>query len=112
MKTLITVALLSAGILGARAQSDMIILQRARNLQNANNQQVNSERAADAAANNPAPPAPAPGSPAAIVAAPPPVPVVAPVPPPPPLTAELKQNLDKLGADLTAIKAGSNVTDD
>jgi hypothetical protein len=110
MKTLIALALLSAGILTGRGQSDRISLHRARNLQNANNQAVRAQNAAD----NAAPPAAAPGSPAPapVVAAPLPAPVVAAVPAPPPITAELKQSLDKLGGDLTALKSTTNATDD
>jgi hypothetical protein len=75
----------------APAQSDMIIKQRAKNLANANN--------------NPDQEAP----PAGVPATPPPP------PPPPPLSPaeqEIKRNLEKLEADLTAIKSGVEVAAD
>ena len=75
----------------APAQSDMIIKQRAKNLANANN--------------NPDQEAPTAGVPAT-----PPPP-----PPPPPLSPaeqEIKRNLEKLEADLTAIKSGVEVAAD
>jgi len=75
----------------APAQSDMIIKQRAKNLANANN--------------NPDQEAP----PAGVPATPPPP------PPPPPLSPaeqEIKRNLEKLEADLTAIKSGVEVSAD
>ena len=85
---------------GIQAQSDMIIKQRAKDLRSANDAQENARRAAD----TPAPAAPAPA----------PNPVVAPAPATPPVTTqvdtELKNNLDKLGADLGAIKGGTGTS--
>ena len=74
----------------ARAQSDMIIKQRAKNLANANN------------AEQGAPPASPPVAP----------PSAPPTPPPSPAEQEIKRNVDKLEADLTAIKSGVDTPDD
>jgi hypothetical protein len=79
--------MLLLGSLTARAQSDMIIKQRARALQNGNNAQPAA----------PPPAAPAPAAPT--------------VPPPPQgMSADQKVLVDKLEADLTAIKPGSTNT--
>ena len=75
----------------APAQSDMIIKQRARDLQNANNAQEG------------APPAASPGTP------PPAVPAA---PPLSPAEQEIKRNVEKLGTDLAAIKSGAEVSAD
>ena len=74
----------------APAQSDMIIKQRARNLGNADNAQQET------------PPAGSPGAP----------PAAPPAPPPSPAEQEIKRNVDKLETDLTAIKAGVDVSND
>lgn len=74
----------------ARAQSDMIIKQRAKNLANANN------------AEQGAPPASPPVAP----------PSAPPAPPPSPAEQKIKRNVDKLEADLTAIKSGVDASDD
>ncbi len=89
LSTLLALALIQAGST-ARAQSDLIIKQRAKNLANANN------------AAQGAPPANSPGAPPAAPAA----------PPPSPAEQEMKRNLDKLEADLVAIKAGADVPAD
>jgi hypothetical protein len=86
---LLALSIIQAGFT-ARAQSDLIIKQRAKNLANANN------------AEQGAPPA---GPPVAPPSAPP-------APPPSPAEQEIKRNVDKLEADLTAIKSGVDVSDD
>ena len=87
-------AFIVAGSFSVRAQSDMIIKQRAKNLQNTANQQPG-----DAAPAAPAPPStPAP-------AAPPP-PVVSAV------SAQLKENLNTLAADLTTMKSSAVLTNE
>lgn len=79
------------GHVTAHAQSDLIIKQRAKGIRDANNAQQGVPP--------PAAPAPAPAAPA--------------VPPPPAgMSAEQKALVDKLEADLTAIKPGAtNLTD-
>jgi septal ring factor EnvC (AmiA/AmiB activator) len=89
ISTFLALLIIQAGST-ALAQSDMIIKQRAKNLANANN------------AEQEAPPA---GFPA-------PPPAAPPAPPPSPAEQEIKRNLDKLEADLTAIKSGVDVSDD
>jgi hypothetical protein len=78
----------------APAQSDMIIKQRAKNLANAGANAGNDQEGS--------PPAGAP-------AAPPPAPAA---PPLSPAEQEIKRNVDKLEADLTAIKSGVDVSED
>ncbi len=96
MKQLIAfvLAFIFAGNLSVRAQSDMIIKQRAKNLQNTVNQQ------------------PGEGAPAA--PAPPPAPApAAPTPPPPVVTAvdaQLKDNLDRLDSDISAMRYAAAVS--
>ena len=89
--------LVAAGNITLRAQSDMIIKQRAKDLRNANDAQVRAQDGRDT---------PAPANQA---------PVPAPAPPPPPPSQaeiELKQNLDKLQTDLVAIKPGAPAGDE
>ena len=96
MKPLIAfvLAFIFAGSLSVRAQSDMIIKQRAKNLQNTYNQNSGE--------------APPPAS------APPPAPAPAAPPSPPPVVtavdAQLKDNLDKLDSDIAAMKYAAAVT--
>ena len=72
------------------AQSDMIILQKAKNLRDANNAQQGVPPASTPA---PAPPAP-------------------PVATPSPVALEIKSNLDRVAVDLAAIKSGAGVSSD
>jgi hypothetical protein len=88
-------AFLIAGSFAVQAQSDLIIKQRAKNLQNTV---------------NPPPGTAAPAAPAPPSASPP-----TPPPPPPvstPVDAQLKENLGKLATDFAAIKSGAAVTDE
>jgi hypothetical protein len=78
----------------ALAQSDMIIKQRAKNLANAGASAGNDQEGAP---------------PAGASAAPPPAPAA---PPLSPAEQEIKRNVDKLEADLTAIKSGVDVSVD
>lgn len=91
-------ALTLAGDFAARAQSDMIIKQRAKNLRDANNAQ-------QGVPSDTPPPPPAP-------AAPPAPPPAAPPPPPSPVEIELKQNLTRLQTDLNAIKPDATNSDE
>lgn len=88
VSTFLALTILLAGF-AARAQSDMIIKQRAKNLANANNAEQG---------------VPPPGTP------PPPAPP--PAPPPSPAEQEMKQHMDKLEADLAGIKSGVEVSAD
>jgi hypothetical protein len=86
VSSLLASVILTAGF-AARAQSDMIIKQRAKDLANANNAQQG---------------VPPPGAPA-----PPPAPAA---PPPSPAEQEMKQHLDKFEADLAGIQSGVEVS--
>jgi hypothetical protein len=88
LSALAAITILLAGS-AARAQSDMIIKQRAKNLANANNAQQG---------------VPPPGTPP-----PPPAPAA---PPPSPAEQEMKQHVDKFEADLAGIQSGVEVSAD
>jgi hypothetical protein len=85
---LVALTVLLAGI-EARAQSDMIIKQRAKDLANQNNAQQG---------------VPPPGTP--------PPPAARAAPPPSPAEQEMQQHLDKFQADLAGIKSGVEVSAD
>jgi len=91
-------ALAMAGAFTARAQSDMIIKQRAKDLRNANDAQVRAQDGTGQPAATPPPAAPAPAP-------------ATPPPPPSQVDNELKQNLDKLQTDLVSVGSSTSSSD-